>query len=248
MPAPVELVTIHHEGAGAPRDFPGGAWPYTYWLGASSWANIQPVWSSWGTLNFNGVSLDVCLSGQRQPGIAGSPPYLVTEADVALLRGIIVDARDRGYVVNDPLVRAHRNSPGSSTVCPGDNTMARWSEIVAACTSSTPPQPQPQPPDWSEPMTTLATGQPSPNKRRATLRPVRGLNIVLGENGGKADGSSPSGDDWTWAPNDPVVKALPPGALIDICKINATTFAALYDLGGNDIGTYQGTITGGTFA
>lgn len=247
MPAPVELVTIHHEGAGAPRDFPGGDWPYTYWLGVSSWFNIQTVWASWGTLDFNGTSLDVVFSGQRQPGIPNSPAYPVSDRDIALLDGIIGDARARRYVVSDPLVRAHRNSPGSNTVCPGDNTLARWSQIVAACTSSAPPNPIPQPPDWSEPMTTLATGQLSPNKRRATLRPIRGLNVVLGENGGKADGSKQSGDDWTWAPDDPVVEALAPGALIDICKVNASTFAALYDLGNNDIGTYLGTITGGAF-
>lgn len=139
MPAPVSLVTIHHEGAGAPRDFPGGTWPYTYWLGSIHWAKIQTPWTSWGTIDYNGVSLDVVFSGQRQPGIPNSPSFPVTDTDLLLLGGLIDDARANGFVVDDPLVRAHRNSPGSNTVCPGDNTMARWSDIVRVCTTTPAP-------------------------------------------------------------------------------------------------------------
>lgn len=141
MNSPVELVTIHHEGGGAPRDFPGGRWPYTYWLGATSFHEIQTPWTSWGTINFNGVSLDVVFSGQRQPGIPNSPAYPVSDNDINIFAAIIENARSQGFVVDDPLVRAHRNSPGSNTACPGDNTMARWSDIVRVCTTVAPPIP-----------------------------------------------------------------------------------------------------------
>lgn len=241
MPEPVSLVTIHHEGAGAPRDFPGGDWPYTYWLGSTTFWDIQTPWTSWGTIGFNHVSLDICFSGQRQPGIPNSPSYLVTDRDMQILAAIIADARGRGFVVADPLVRAHRNSPGSNTVCPGDNTMARWSQIAEICAGQN-PAPPPEPPHWSSAMTTIATKQPSPNERIATLRPIPGLNAVLGENGGRLAGSTKSGDDWVWIPDDPVVKALKLGSLIDITPVDANTIAALYDLGNNDIGTYLGAI------
>lgn len=134
MPAPVALVTIHHQGGGAPTDSSGGysSGGYTYGIGASRWERFRAVWDSYATLNFNGVSVDVCLSGSRGNT---TPAYPVTDADIELIRGALADARARGYVVNAPTVRAHRNSPGSSTACPGDNTMARWADIVAACTA-----------------------------------------------------------------------------------------------------------------
>jgi hypothetical protein len=84
------------------------------------------VWHSYATLRFNHVSLDICLSGNRMSSI-------VTDADVGLIRGAFMDARARGYVTADPVVVAHRDSPGSSTVCPGDLTMARWPVVAAAC-------------------------------------------------------------------------------------------------------------------
>jgi hypothetical protein len=41
---------------------------------------------------------------------------------------------------------------------------------------------------------------------------------------------------------------LKPGSLIDIAKVDAHTFTALYDLGNNNIGTYQGGIQNGAIA
>jgi hypothetical protein len=133
MPAPVDLVTVHHEGAGAPSNVTRGAeGGYTYWIGATNWSWLRDVWSSFGTLNYNGDSLDVCLSGNRME-------HAVTDADVALIGAAVADARARGYVTDAPTVRAHRDSPGSSTVCPGDRTMDRWPQIVAACTAGSAP-------------------------------------------------------------------------------------------------------------
>jgi len=142
MPAPVSLVTVHHEGAGAPasaanigRCAHGG---YTYGFGSGAWSRFRDVWSSFATLNFNHVSLDLVLTGNRMD-------YDVTDADLSSIRAACADARSRGYVVNAPTVRAHRDSPGSSTVCPGDRTMQRWSEVVAACTAGSTPGPTPPP-------------------------------------------------------------------------------------------------------
>lgn len=135
MPDPVSLVTIHHEGGGSPTDVPRGAeGGYTYWVGASYFTWLRNVWDSYATLNYNGVSLDICLSGNRMD-------YPLYDRDIQMISNICADARDRGYVVDNPQVRAHKNSPGSSTACPGDNTMARWDEVVAACqkTASSPP-------------------------------------------------------------------------------------------------------------
>jgi hypothetical protein len=129
MPDPVALTTVHHEGAGAPSDDPRGAeGGYTYWIGATRWTHLRNVWDSFATLNLNGESLDLCLSGTRME-------YPVTDQDLSIIAGACADARARGYVVDAPSVRAHRDSPGSSTVCPGDLTMAVWPQVVAACTA-----------------------------------------------------------------------------------------------------------------
>ncbi|HZW73559.1 MAG TPA: N-acetylmuramoyl-L-alanine amidase [Caldimonas sp.] len=141
MPSPVSLVTVHHEGAGVPTDNVGrfAEGGYTYGLGVTSWARFRDVWSSWGTLNFNGDSVDICLSGNRMDAA-------VTDSDLELLRAICADARAHGYVVAQPTVRAHKNSPGSGTVCPGDRTMQRWGEVVDACLRGTSGSSAPAPP------------------------------------------------------------------------------------------------------
>ena len=143
MPAPVTLVTVHHEGACAPaapanigRCAHGG---YTYGFGSGAWSRFRDVWSSYATLNENGTSLDLVLSGNRMD-------HAVTDSDIALIASAVTDARKLGYVVDTPEVRAHKNSPGSSTVCPGDYTMSRWPEVAAACQATgTPPAPAPGP-------------------------------------------------------------------------------------------------------
>jgi hypothetical protein len=78
--------------------------------------------------------------------------WAVSDSDITIIRNAVTDARSRGYVVNAPTVRAHRNSPGSSTVCPGDKTMERWSQIVAACTAGATPGPTPPKPPEDDDM------------------------------------------------------------------------------------------------
>jgi len=58
--------------------------------------------------------------------------YPVTDKDLQLMKEIGDDARARGWLVNNPMVRAHRNMPGSNTVCPGNLTMDRWEAVVNA--------------------------------------------------------------------------------------------------------------------
>ena len=136
--APVNLVTIHHEGAGTPTEdvqrFSEGG--YCYGLGITTWTRFRAPVDNWATLGFNGLDLTTCFSGDR----TNIP---VTDSDLALLHSAFMDCYGRGEVTATPVVRAHRNSPGSSTVCPGDQTMLRWPDIVAACTYKPPPPPEP---------------------------------------------------------------------------------------------------------
>lgn len=146
--APVSLVTIHHEGAGKPIDWArGGEGGYTVWIGDVNGDGISHVlrtpWDSWGTFHFNGVSVDICLSGDRDV----NP---VTDADIFTIGMVMAEARRIGWVVDHPLVRAHHDSPGSNTVCPGTyaRNPATWLRIVAACnapTAGAPPVPAPVP-------------------------------------------------------------------------------------------------------
>lgn len=135
---PVDLVTIHHEGGGSPSDnvdrFADGG--YCYGIGVTLWERWRAPADGWATLNFNGQDLTLCLSGNRM-----TAP--VTDRDLELIHGAFVDCYNRGEVTASPLVRAHRNSPGSATACPGDRTMDRWTEVEAACRAAGAPAPGP---------------------------------------------------------------------------------------------------------
>jgi hypothetical protein len=241
MPAPVSIVTIHHQGGGPPTDnssgYSGGG--YTYGIGATRWERFRDVWSSYATAERNGVSVDVCLSGSRGNT---DPAYPVTDADIDRIRGALADARSRGYVVDAPDVVAHRNSPGSSTACPGDNTMARWSEIVAACTAGAAP---PASTSGGELLTTIASPQPGkPAGRTPTARPIPALGCVMLENGAALRGDKASGANRIWLSADPAVIATG-NRLVDIAatvdgngKPDGRGVVALFDLGDNQIGSY----------
>jgi|SRR5215472_5601784 len=137
----VDLSTIHHEGAGAPctiaqanRCYEGG---YSYAICTDGWVRWRSPQSSYATKDFNHRSLDMVLTGNRMD-------YEVTDADIAALHGAFMDCYQRGEVTAGPQVRPHRYSPGSSTVCPGDRTMARWDDVAnAVMLGGTPPQPKP---------------------------------------------------------------------------------------------------------
>lgn len=182
--APVSIVTIHHEGAGTPTNVArGGAMGYTYWIGPAVASRLRSVWVSWATFHFNHRSLDLCISGDRTN-------LRITDAEISLIRAAYTDAYARGEVVAAPLVRAHRNSPGSSTACPGNATIARWNDIVAACTKPGPaPAPQPKvKPMYSPPLPIVAVLQDTPHEpARAGVGPDGAVYVwdaLLGYHGG----------------------------------------------------------------
>lgn len=126
----VERVTIHHEGGPQPpSNDPGGAAAggYTFWIGVDQWTRLRSVADSYATLDWNHRSVDVCLSGNRMD----VPVYA---NDIAMIGQAVADAYDRGEVVQTPDIVPHRWSPGSATVCPGDYTMAVWSDVMSAIT------------------------------------------------------------------------------------------------------------------
>jgi hypothetical protein len=127
----VDLVTIHHEGGGAPSDdvfrFAHGG--YCYGIGVTLFERFRAPADGWATMNFNGQDLTICLSGDRT-----TAP--ITDNDLELIHGAYLDCYNRGEVTAAPLVRAHRDSPGSATACPGNQTMARWADVAAACRAS----------------------------------------------------------------------------------------------------------------
>ena len=140
MSTPVSLVTIHHEGDGDPIDRPRGAdGGYSVWIGVTKFTMLRSPFESFGTLGFNHVSFDVCLSGNRVD-------HAVTDTDIVLIAAACAQARSNGWLVDHPLVRDHKSSPGSSTVCPGRHTMERFAEVTAACGLGAHPAP-PLPPE-----------------------------------------------------------------------------------------------------
>jgi hypothetical protein len=140
----VDLVTIHHEaGAGKPptddvwRFAHGG---YTFGVGNTIKARFRSVVDSYATLNYNGVSLDICLSSDHHTVNATTPQH------VALIHDCYMEAFNDGEVTADPLVRDHQSSPGSATACSGNFTRAVWNDVVNACRPGGAP-PQPKPPE-----------------------------------------------------------------------------------------------------
>lgn len=133
----VDLVTVHHEGAGSPSDSARGAdGGYSYWIGATTEQRLRSVATSFATLHYNHVSLDICLSGNRVD-------HPVTDNDIALVHAAFMDAHGRGEVSDNPIVHPHRFNNGRfyyrgnlfSTVCPGDLAMARFADLTAACSA-----------------------------------------------------------------------------------------------------------------
>lgn len=139
MSFPFTKVVQHHEGSGKPRD--GVELPfYSYVIGATEWHMrsdlVNPAAPKPGgdtsTQNFNRLVIGVCLTGNRQTGIPGNPAYPITDFDIWAMQEIAIDARIKGWLVNNPDVEPHKKMPGSNTECPGDLTIARWPDIVNA--------------------------------------------------------------------------------------------------------------------
>lgn len=145
---PVDLSTVHHEGGGAPRDdlAAPGTKGYVVGIGLTRYTFFRPPDEAFATFNFNHVSFDVLFSGDRDI-------YPITNNDLLLLADAADNARSRGWLVDQPYVRPHRNSPGSNTICPGNKAAypdapsfpvgdaLAWVGIVTALHKETPPMP-----------------------------------------------------------------------------------------------------------
>jgi hypothetical protein len=221
------IVTIHHQGAGAPNDTPQPE--YTYWISPGGWQRIQSVADSWATSGENGISLDICLSGNRMN-------YVVTDTDVSAIGAVFQDCLARGEVTATPHVQPHKAV--YNTACPGTHTMARWPDIVAVCHAA--PKPM-VPTDWSKLMTTVA----DPNHVGGTARPIPPLHAVLLENGARLSGDKPSGTEHVWTSPDPTILALLADAntafpqLVDICPTaKGDGIFVLFAIAENEVRSY----------
>jgi hypothetical protein len=165
----VDLVTIHHEGGGSPSDNVGrfSEGGYCYGIGVTLWERWRSPNDNWATMNYNGEDLTICLSGNRMD----AP---VTDDDIKLIHEAYMDCHKRGEVTDSPLVRAHRNSPGSATACPGDKTIDVWSKVEEACRPGSPPPPD-KPAGGKEDMVVIGlkkTSQPNNQQPFGFLDPV----------------------------------------------------------------------------
>lgn len=135
----VDKVFIHHEGAGSPTDWPRGAdGGYTVWVGPSRFTILRPPSQDYSTIRHNHVSAGICLSGNRHPAWL-SRGHQVTDTEIRLIGEACAELRRRGELTASPTVGAHRSV--YQTACPGDRTMDRWGEIVAACNGTVTVQP-----------------------------------------------------------------------------------------------------------
>lgn len=70
----------------------------------------------------NTTSHAICFAGNFQS-------MKPTEAAIETARGLIVLGQNKGMVTASPRIRGHRDAPGASTACPGNNLYARLDEI-----------------------------------------------------------------------------------------------------------------------
>lgn len=172
----VDRVTIHHEGANAPHDDPGGAanGGYSIWIGVSKITVLRAPDVSWATFGYNHVSLDVCLSGNRMT-------FPVTNTDLDLLREAYTYARSQNWITDNPGVYPHGTiypppagypSGSSPTQCPGTLTIARWATVFSQFrVGGSVPVPK------EEPMLFASNTQPNPSRFRGMAVDINARSI-----------------------------------------------------------------------
>lgn len=154
----VDTIVQHHEGAGDPRTVDLSHAGYSYGIfDGGQWANWRipddargPGYHDFATDAFNGKVCSVVLTGDRNV-------HPVTDLDLQAMREIAAHARSHGFVVDMPLVFAHRQMPPpNQTVCAGNNVGPavpakgltgndlQWMAIVGCYHKETPP---PMPPN-----------------------------------------------------------------------------------------------------
>lgn len=134
----VNRVTIHHEGAGKPRDqFGFLAAGYSGGVGLTRYELVRSPHESFTTRGQGGVrSLQVCFSGDRRF-------FMVTDDDIRLVRQLVDDARARGWVSDYPEVFLHGDT--DLTECPGTWVKSCRGDLWAACQKAGLPEPAVQP-------------------------------------------------------------------------------------------------------
>jgi hypothetical protein len=126
----VDLVVIHHEGAGAPTDNVArflDTDSYSAGIGITLYELRRDPADSFINNVDDGRGLQVCLSGNRMD-------YPVTDTDIGFIGAVCDEARARGWVTDTPTVYHHGDRHPSA--CPGTHTNERRAEIAAACQAS----------------------------------------------------------------------------------------------------------------
>lgn len=174
----VKRVTVHHEGAGRPRQVDLSKSGYT----ASVFPGGTDVWrkavDSWATRHYNHVSYDIVLTGDRDT-------WLVTTEDLAHIGDLVAAGVASGEIDPDFEVHPHGTlhpppagypTGSDPTECPGVKTIAVWPALVVAAHG----QSKPTPPISSseEPMLIAAPTQPDPNQWRGAVVDVAKRTMV----------------------------------------------------------------------
>lgn len=144
----VDEANVHHQGAGAPSDNldEPATKGYVLLIGVTKYLLARPPNESFATYGRNHVSFDVMFSGDRNV-------YPITAHDIRLLELGAADGRARGWLVDAPYVRPHREVPNNFTICCGNRAAyadpprfpigdpLAWLSIVTALHKETPPMP-----------------------------------------------------------------------------------------------------------
>lgn len=147
----VAYATIHHEGGGKPDDDFGFLHKdYSIGIGVTRYELRRPPWESFITTNQGVRSLQCCFSGDMRF-------YELTDARLDLLQQAVGEARTRGWVTTDPLIRPHglQNVPvgfvagNGLSECPGTRVLDRWADVVRAVRG-----------EWRRPEPALTPGAP----------------------------------------------------------------------------------------
>jgi len=183
------------------------------------------------TLGYAGTSFSVLAICN-----AVAPNFVATPALIAGIAACFRNAQARGVLAATPTIDGHHafdaHVTQSPTECPGPPLMAEIPQIRQLVAGV----PAPTPVHVEVPLTTVATGQTTPDGRDGTATPIPALGVVLLENGATVKGDKPSGPNRTWQPPAP-----PGGTLKDIAALNVPghPFVALVSYPNGQTATYR---------
>jgi hypothetical protein len=238
----LQAAAFNHVEPGAPNGH--SAIDYSFGAGLPGWKAEGRGWHARGAHTGQRVPAGSPLAG-AELNVVGCGIVVPGNLSVVPVTGLVLDAIAEiiaegvriGAVAPDFIVTDHRRVWGTN--CPGDHMDPLLGEIdrrARALLNQAPPAP----PKRRALVTTIALPNSTPG-RVGTARPIPELNLVLCENGGRLVGDHPTGRNHFWAPNDALVRSLPPGSLLDIVDLRplgVPRIAALYDFHNGDVGTY----------